>query len=255
MLVFGAIPATLFCGFAGGLSIFGLVMLPSPVGFLMVLFGGAGVLGTYSLWMVFFGFWSRFIVFGLVAGILAMLPALISFELSFTALPLNLVRASPIVVAISCLVLSPKATHGEPRTFRDFSKGGIAIVASLVIPILALFAPVWATPLARMWYEPGFEQAVTKALAEIPGSENACIYDDSQNRFVTSVDQLDVGRMIEKSVQDNVPRPRFNSVQRDPHFRVYSGGRTYYWSFRDERLHAFGGNRWTLAGRCAYESV
>ena len=36
--------------------------------------------------------------------------------------------------------------------------------------------------------------------------------------------------------------------QRDPHFRVYTGGATYFWSFEESGLIRFEGDRWTLEG-------
>src|SRR6056297_1135367 len=133
------------------------------------------------------------------------------------------------------------------------AKVAIAAVGLAAVGTLWLFLPVWFTPIAKFWYEPGFEEAVSAALKDIPAHENACIYDDTQNIFVTSVEQLDVGRMLEKAVKDRVPNPR-EGKWRDPHFRVYSHGRTYYWSFRNEAFHAFRGDRWSLLatteGKC-----
>ena len=250
VLAFGAVPATLTCGFALLAFIVGIASLPSPAGFLMVFLGGAGILGTYSLWMIVFGFWSRIIAFGLVAGIVAMLPLLLVKGLPFAewfgVSGATLLKLSPLIVALVWLSLSPKATHGAPRTRKELAMGGIAVMASLTIPALFILAPIWATPLAKVWYKRGFEGAVTAALTDIPGNETACIYDDSRNIFVTSVGQLNVDRMIEKAVQDKALRPRRRLLQRDPHFRVYSAGRTYYWSFRQKELHAFRGDRWTL---------
>ena len=120
------------------------------------------------------------------------------------------------------------------------------MIATLLIPLLAVFAPVWATPVARLWYASGFEEDVTAALAAIDDSGAACIYDDTRNIFVTSVDQLNVDRMIRQAVRDKSPRLDMDGLQRDPHFRVYSNGRTYYWSFRSRKLHAFRGDRWSL---------
>lgn len=255
-LVFGAIPATFYCGFAVLALILGLIMLPSPFGFLMVLLGGAGALGTYSLWMIVFGFWSRLISYGLVTGIVAMLPFLIFPRLAFDisaswvgSVASFLLKVSPVCVALVWLSLSSRTTYRAPRTLREMVWSSIAVLASLAVPALAIFAPVWATPIARLWYETGFEENVAEALAEIGDSESACIYDDGLHMFVTSIDQLDAGGMIERAVQDKSPRPRLRVLQRDPHFRVYSGGHTYYWSFRDKKLYPFRGNRWTLAPR------
>ena len=116
-----------------------------------------------------------------------------------------------------------------------------------VLSALFVFAPFWATPAARLYYETGFDDTVAAALSEIPGSANACIYDDSQNIFVTSIDQLDAGRMIGKAVRDRIPRPRRSGSQKDPHFRVLADGKTYYWSFREAKLYPFPGTNWTLA--------
>lgn len=112
-------------------------------------------------------------------------------------------------------------------------------------------AHTWVAPIAKLYYEDGFDEAVADALKEIPESEDACIYDDAQNIFVPSIGQLDTGRMIEKAIRDKAPRPRPNGLQRDPHFRVLASGKTYYWSFRDARLYPFQADRWTLSGLSA----
>ncbi|WP_405240675.1 hypothetical protein [Lentisalinibacter orientalis] len=133
---------------------------------------------------------------------------------------------------------------------RLLAKLAIAAVGLAAVGTLWLFLPVWFTPIAKFWYEPGFEEAVSAALKDIPDHENACIYDDTQNIFVTSVEQLDVGRMLEKAVKDRIPHLR-GGKWRDPHFRIYANGRTYYWSFSDEEFHPFLGDRWTLRGKSA----
>ncbi len=114
-----------------------------------------------------------------------------------------------------------------------------------------VFSPYWATPAARLYYETGFDDAVADALKGIPGSASACIYDDSQHIFVTSIDQLDASRMIEEAIRDRIPRLPPRGLQRDPHFRVLADGKTYYWSFRDATLHPFPGTDWTLTGLSA----
>lgn len=139
----------------------------------------------------------------------------------------------------------PKVTFGMFRIRKVF-----LLVSLVAVSVLALWfsAPVWVTPIAKLWYKPGFEEAVTEALSDLPDYESACIYDDTTNIFVTSVGQLNVERMIEKAARDNGPKFRLNALHRDPHFRVYSGGHTYYWSFRNEKFHPFWRDRWTLAG-------
>lgn len=129
---------------------------------------------------------------------------------------------------------------------------GLLFAAVLVtLCALIVFASFWATSAARLYYETGFDDAVADALKEIPGSAKACIYDDSQHIFVTSIDQLDAGRMIEKALRDRVPGPRPAGLRRDPHFRVLADGKTYYWSFRDAALYPFPGTTWTLSGLSA----
>jgi len=134
------------------------------------------------------------------------------------------------------------------RLKRLFFRVSLVISGLIALVTLWIIAPVWLTPIAKLWYEPGFEQAVEKALAEIPGSENACIYDDSLGIYVTSIQQLQLERMIERAVQDRVSLPSLDPVLRHPHFRVYAGDETYYWSFRSKQLQAFRSSTWTLEG-------
>lgn len=122
-----------------------------------------------------------------------------------------------------------------------------AAMVSTGLIIAVIFAPIWATLIAKLCYKPGFEESVAKALAEIPDFEKACIYDDARNIYVTSLDQLNVDRMIEKAVQDRIPKFSFDGRQRDPHFRVYVNGDTYWWSFRERNLNLFREDSWTLA--------
>lgn len=140
----------------------------------------------------------------------------------------------------------PKGDIRMRQVLKVFRRIILAAVVVLTLVVLWVSTPMWATPVAKLWYESGFEGAVAEALVEIPNSENACIYDDTRHMFVTSVGQLDVERMVENAVRDKAPIPRTH--QRDPHFRVYNGRNTFYWSFRDQELHAFWGDRWTLAG-------
>ncbi len=120
----------------------------------------------------------------------------------------------------------------------------MALLASLALAVLTL--PRWGTPIARLLYETDFGDIVATELAKLPDSENACIFDDSQSIFVASPDQLNVGRMLRRALQDRTPR--LNPVWRDPHFRVLTGGRTYYWSFRDRTFHGYYADQFTLAG-------
>lgn len=121
---------------------------------------------------------------------------------------------------------------------------GVALIF-VAFAILVVFAPVIVTPLAKLWYEPGFEDSVAEAMQVIPESEGACIYDDSRGIFVTSIEQLDVGRMIERAVRNRFPIPR-NPSFIHPHFRIYSGGQTYYWSFRDRGFKSFSHSGFSL---------
>jgi hypothetical protein len=126
----------------------------------------------------------------------------------------------------------------------------LIVFAVLCVPAAGLivwgFAPFWATPIAMWWYKPGFEEAVASALDRLPGKAGACIYDDQTNIFVTSPSELSVDKMIASAVRDQTPDLSMNRRQRDPHFRVYSGGATYYWSFKESALIRFEGDRWTL---------
>ena len=121
----------------------------------------------------------------------------------------------------------------------------LAAVVLFALGVLAVFAPMWATPIALLWYEPGFESAVAEALTEIPYPENACVYDDTRHMFVTTVGQLDAERMIEKAVREKAPVSRV--LLRYPHFRVFNGRNTFYWSFRDRKFQVCRGDTWTLA--------
>ena len=103
-----------------------------------------------------------------------------------------------------------------------------------------------ATLIVKLVYEPGFEDAVAEALKEVPGSESSCLFDDTRNMSVTTIQQLDAERMIENAVQSQFPI-RHNPSHIGSHFRIYSNRRTYYWSFRDEESYPFVGNRFSLA--------
>ena len=138
----------------------------------------------------------------------------------------------------------PKATFGVNQELNVFRWLVSGVVALSLLGLAVLSASVWISPIAKFWYEPGFQDAVIGALDELPGSPDVCIYDDTRHMFVASVGSLDVDRMIEKAVGDNLPVPRTH--QRDPHFRVYDGERTYYWSFKSGGFHAFVGDRFSL---------
>lgn len=228
-------------------------MLPSPAGFFFVMYGGAGMLGTYALWMICFGFWSGPVRIGLIAGVVAMLPLLVLPMLTGTVPALwigpvaaYLLMLSPVVIALAWFFLFSASTLRRPQSLRETASGILAVTVTLVIPLMAIFAPVWATPVARLWYESGFEEDVSSAIAALNTSGQVCIYDDSRHLFVSSAEQLDSATMIERAVRDHTPAIRLNGLQRDPHFRVYARGQTYYWSFRASELHVFRGDRWTL---------
>ena len=121
---------------------------------------------------------------------------------------------------------------------------GVALIF-LAFVLLVVFAPALVTPFAKLWYEPGFEDSVAEAMQAMPESEGACIYDDTRGVFVTSIQQLDVGRMIEKAVRNRFPIPRNPSII-DPHFRIYSGGQTYYWSFKEREFKSFNRSGFSL---------
>jgi hypothetical protein len=134
---------------------------------------------------------------------------------------------------------------------RDITRA-LLIVAAVCVPVAGLIAwallPLWATPIAMWWYKAGFAQAVAGALDRLPGSAAVCVYDDQANIFVTSPSQLVVDKMIAKAVRDHTPDVSMDRRQRAPHFRAYSGGATYYWSFTESALIRFEGDRWTLRG-------
>lgn len=123
----------------------------------------------------------------------------------------------------------------------------VALSAPLAALIAWILLPIWATPIAMWWYKPGFEEAVTDALSRLPKPASYCIYDDQMGLFVTDPSQLAVDRMIAGAVRDRTP-DYWGERQRDPHFRVYSDGATYYWSFDQSALIRFQGDRWTLRG-------
>lgn len=120
----------------------------------------------------------------------------------------------------------------------------VALAAVIAVGVLLISAHRFVTPIAILWYQPGFEDAVADALTKIPDYEGACIFDDSQHRFVGSIDQLDSRRMIEIAVLDRLPVPR--TLWREPHFRVDNGQNTYYWSFKEQRFYPFVGSTWAL---------
>lgn len=53
---------------------------------------------------------------------------------------------------------------------RSIAAAGLAVLA---IFLVVLTSSVWAIPFAKIWYEPGFEDAVEQALAAIPDPVNA----------------------------------------------------------------------------------
>ena len=128
----------------------------------------------------------------------------------------------------------------------------LLIVAATCAPVAGLIAwvllPLWAMPIATWWFKPGFEEAVAGALNRLSGTAAACVYDDQTDIFVTSPSQLAVDKMIATALRDHTPDVSMDRRQRDPHFRVYSGGATFYWSFAESGLIRFDGDRWTLRG-------
>ncbi len=129
------------------------------------------------------------------------------------------------------------------------------IVAGLIIGLvvapfflLPLGQPL-AKPLAVWWYKADFEVDANAAAAKFSEASHRCIYDDHRNIIVKTFAELDVEGMLERAVDDNYPRFRFERPQRDPHFRIFANDRTYWWSFREREFFAFRGNRWTLKTR------
>ncbi len=145
----------------------------------------------------------------------------------------------------------PKRSLGGDQVLKRLRWSSLFVVGLIALCALMFFAPNLATPVAKLYYEDGFNKAVAAAFKEIPDSASACIYDDSQNIFVTSLDQLNLDRMIGKAVQDRIPNISLDGRQRDPHFRVLANGKTYYWSFHDAKFYAFPAGRWTLTGESA----
>ena len=126
----------------------------------------------------------------------------------------------------------------------------ILIIVALYITylfILPLGRP-FVQPAVIWWYGNEFVLNAESAATKLPDTENRCIFDDSRNIFVESFSELDVNRIIDKALDDKYPRFRMERPLRDPHFRVLSNERTYYWSFREKKFFAFRGDRWTLKG-------
>lgn len=109
-ILFGAFPATVFCWQAAWGVAAGLQSI-SGAGAFFLFFGIAGILGTYSLWSVALGSETRFVVWGLIAGLVAMTPLLL---VPSSILPdiqgidkvaaTTLLEASPMVVALIWLI-------------------------------------------------------------------------------------------------------------------------------------------------------
>lgn len=119
--------------------------------------------------------------------------------------------------------------------------------ASLILAFLIVFAmPFWSPLAARVWYGPSFEAAATRALAELPKSESMCIFDDSLDIFVRSIDELNKARMLERAAQASSILWGTEKPIRKPHFRVFTSGKTYYWSFGEDRFVQFAGDRMSL---------
>jgi hypothetical protein len=120
--------------------------------------------------------------------------------------------------------------------------GAVMTVTFLAILVM----PFWSPLVARAWYGPSFEASATTALTELPVSESTCIFDDSTGIFVSSIDELDKVRIIERAARASTILWGTDRPIRRPHFRVYSGGKTYYWSFGEKRFVRFAGERMSL---------
>ncbi len=110
-IMFGAIPATMFCWWALIAIVAGVTQILSIGGALLVLFGSAGLYGTFSLWLVAFGRESKSVIAGLLVGSVAMVPLLLipssiipASELWNGRLLTTVLEASPVIVAVAWLI-------------------------------------------------------------------------------------------------------------------------------------------------------
>lgn len=120
-ILFGALPASFLCFFAAMALSYGLGALfgrNSYEGLILTIWGAAGIYGTGALWVVAFRKPGRRVLAGLIVGIAAMVPLVLSvnpLELFFRdRLEFLMILAgySPIVVATYWLV---DAFFGLPR--------------------------------------------------------------------------------------------------------------------------------------------
>lgn len=110
-IVFGAIPATMFCWWALIAIVAGVSQILSVGGALLVLFGSAGLYGTFSLWLVAFGRETKCVIVGLLVGSVAMVPLLLvpssiipSSDLWNGRFLTTVLEASPVIVAVAWLI-------------------------------------------------------------------------------------------------------------------------------------------------------
>ena len=122
----GAVPATYVCFFAYLVAMLGFVALMSgyAVGLVLILWALAGFYGTLSLWAVGFGFIRGWSVAGLLLGTIALFPIAGPFLTGDTLKglyqdPDTIVFVSPIVVAVSWLVVIVVRSFLEPIRKRD----------------------------------------------------------------------------------------------------------------------------------------
>ena len=247
-LVFGALPATALAIGANYIVVYGMALSPHPLALFMILYGCAAILATWSLWMIVFGFWSRLIQIGLIAGIVAMLPSLLDPRFPFETLPgwlgmlaSNAVKLGPACVALYWLLRIGRAETSRAESGHRIAFGLVAFVLTAGFPFAALSANSWMRPVAQFWYGRSFEADVSAAIAKLPDGGNLCLFDDTRGMFVENISQLDADRMIERAVYFNTPSLGKNQSPKDHHFRVYAAGETFHWSFRERRLVRTGG--------------
>ena len=106
-LAFGAVPATILCFWPLLMIMLVAVTEDKNLAVLVpLIWGVAGLYGTYALWMVAFGFRSPIIFAGLLAGLIALAPFLLT---RLVQLPLwdfqDGIGRETVLATITCIVL------------------------------------------------------------------------------------------------------------------------------------------------------
>lgn len=125
-ILLGALPASVWCVLAFAGVKLGLLILArgDVAGLIVVAWGGAGIVGTVSLWAVGLGVVRSWVVAGLVAGIAALAPIAFSYSSRIGALGIEDIKKlsaiSPVMVALVWLcVLFVCALPGSRWTSDD----------------------------------------------------------------------------------------------------------------------------------------